>query len=54
MFFLLSCRNLHNVSRFSLTGRKTFYIYCALMASLDAAQTIGSGLIYFGTIYGMW
>ena len=38
----------------SSTGRKSFYLYCALMAMLDAAQTIGSGLIYFGTIYGMW
>lgn len=38
---------------FTLPSRKSFYLYCALMATLDAAQTIGSGLIYFGTIYGM-
>ena len=37
-----------------LKGRKAFYLYCALMSTLDAVQTVGSGLIYFGSIHGMW
>jgi len=38
----------------TVVGKTSFYVYCGVMAILDAAQAVGSGMINFGLMQGMW
>ena len=44
-----ACRN-----RFPLPTKRSFYVYCSMLAILNAIQALGSGLLYFNVDPGLW
>ena len=41
-------------SIYCISAKKSFYYYALFLAILNLCQTIGSSLLYTGTLNGLW